>query len=354
MTGAIRHIAVLQLSGIGNFVMLTPTILNLRRLFPQARITLLVQDNGTPQVLEGLEGVTNMVVDPLLLRRPWGLLAYAARLRKNPVDLFLLAYPSQELIGAALARFAGARIRVGHSYRSFRWEDLHWLLTHFLHLDETVHEVERNLALLRVLGFKPTTIHPYFHLDEPNRLRAAEFLPGIDDLPLVGMHCHSLAFKRWPVRHFAAVADWLVEEFQIKIIFLGGPEEVEVGARLLAQVKRPEEIINLVGKTTLKEAAALVQMCSLFVSDDSGLMHVAAALGTPVLGIFGCTDPVKNAPFSPAGAARVVRLNLSCSPCYRIDREPECSEKTCLLDLGPNRAIAAIKESFVPFLRKGK
>ncbi len=354
MTGAIRHIAVLQLSGIGNLVMLTPTILNLRRLFPQARITLLVQDNGTPQVLEGLEGVTNMVVDPLLLRRPWGLLAYAARLRKNPVDLFLLAYPSQELIGAALARLAGARIRVGHSYRALRREDLHWLLTHFLHLDETVHEVERNLALLRVLGFKSTTIHPYFHLDESHRLRAAEFLRGIDDLPLVGMHCHSLAFKRWPVRHFAAVADWLVEEFQVRILLLGGPEEVEIAARLLAQVKLPEMIINLVGKTTLKEAAALAQACRLFVSDDSGLMHVAAALGTPVVGIFGCTDPVKNAPFSPAGTARVVRLSLSCSPCYRIDREPECSEKTCLLDLGPNRAIAAIKESFVPFLRKGK
>jgi lipopolysaccharide heptosyltransferase II len=335
MTGAIRHIAILQLSGIGNFVMLTPTILNLRRLFPEARITLLVQDNGTPQVLEGLEGVTNIMVDPLLLNRPWRLLTYAVRLRKNPV-------------------LAGARIRVGHSYRALRRENLHWLLTHYLHLDETVHEVERNLAFLKVLGFKPTTAQPYFHLDESHRFRAAEFLQGIDDNDFVGMHCHSLAFKRWPVRHFAAVADWLVEEFQIKIILLGGPEETEVGARLLGQVKRPEEIINLVGKTTLKEAAALVQMCSLFVSDDSGLMHVAAALGTPVVGIFGCTDPGKNAPLSPAGTARVVRLNLSCSPCYRIDREPECSERTCLLDLDPKRAIAAIKESSVPFLRKGK
>jgi heptosyltransferase-2 len=217
-----------------------------------------------------------------------------------------------------------------------------------------VHEVERNLALLKVLGFKPSNIHPYFHLHESHRVRAAEFLRGIDDLDFVGMHCHSLAFKRWPVEHFAAVADWLVEEFQVRVLLLGGPEEGEVAARLLAQVKLPEKMSNLVGKTTLQEAAALAEACSFFVSDDSGLMHVAAALGTPVVGIFGCTDPVKNAPFTPSGMAQVVRLNLNCSPCYQIDRESECSERNCLLDLSPNVVMAAIKENFVSFLKKRK
>ena len=101
-----------------------------------------------------------------------------------------------------------------------------------------------------------------------------------------------------------------------RIVVMGGASERKIVNRFLQIVDSKVKVLDLVGKTGLKKDAALIQRCDLFISNDSGPMHIAAAVGTPVIGIFGPTNPVKNRPWGSETEAIVVRKTLPCSPCY--------------------------------------
>src|SRR5262249_17992581 len=118
--------------------------------------------------------------------------------------------------------------------------------------------------------------------------------------------------KCWPPERFAAVADCLVSDLHADVILFGTPAEQEIAARISAAMKT--RAISLVGKTSMRDLAALFAVCSVFVGNDSGAMHVAAAAGLPVVGIFGPTDPDATAPLTPRFT--LIREPVSCSPCF--------------------------------------
>lgn len=351
--GEVMRIVILQLSGIGNMIMLTPTVMSLRACFQGARITLLVRNNGAQQILSGLPRIDVITVDPTDLRHPLKLVFLAQRLRRQRPDIFFLAYPSQEFRGVVLARLAGAKVVVAHPYRFFGKPCRIALLTYWHPLDRTVHEVMRNLHLVQAIGLNPPEVIPTAFIEEIHRKKAKKFIEKLGlgrKRPLAGMHLGSdqeLDYKRWPVEHFAQVADQLVQVGCAGILLLGGSGEVPIAERFIRLVSNHGAIYDFVGKTTIKEAAALIEQLDLFVSNDSGLMHMAAAVRTPVVGIFGPTDPVKNAPFTPSSLSKVVRLDLRCSPCYIIGAGTRCREMHCLKNLKPKRVIEAAKEILV-------
>jgi heptosyltransferase-2 len=120
------------------------------------------------------------------------------------------------------------------------------------------------------------------------------------------------AAKCWPPERFAALADRLISECGADVILFGTPAEMEMAARICSAMKcRP---VSLVGQTTMRDLAALFSACSIFVGNDSGAMHVAAAAGLPVIGIFGSTDPEGTAPVTPQ--FNLIREAVSCSPCF--------------------------------------
>ena len=120
------------------------------------------------------------------------------------------------------------------------------------------------------------------------------------------------AAKCWPPDRFAALADRLISECEADVILFGTPGEKEIAARIRSAMKsRP---ISLVGQTAMRDLAALFSMCSVFIGNDSGAMHVAAAVGLPVIGIFGSTDPDGTAPLTPQFT--LIRERASCSPCF--------------------------------------
>jgi heptosyltransferase-2 len=124
--------------------------------------------------------------------------------------------------------------------------------------------------------------------------------------------------KQWPPDRFAQLADRLCRAHDARILVFGGPGDGPLGEQIAGMMKCP--CLDLTAKTTLGEAMALIEACDLFVTNDSGLMHVAAALQVPVIAIFGSTNPVTTGPHSPF--ARVVRAPMACSPCLK----PECPE----------------------------
>jgi heptosyltransferase II len=120
------------------------------------------------------------------------------------------------------------------------------------------------------------------------------------------------AAKCWPAERFAALADRLISECGADVILFGTPGEKEMTARICSAMKcKP---ISLVGQTSMRELAALFSACSIFIGNDSGAMHVAAAAGLPVIGIFGPTDPEGTSPLTPQFS--LIREPVSCSPCF--------------------------------------
>ena len=133
--------------------------------------------------------------------------------------------------------------------------------------------------------------------------------------------------KRWPPEHFAAVGRQLVNEFGARLVLLGGREEAPVAQKVKQSLGLP--VLNLVGKTDLRQALAVLSLLSLLITNDSGLMHAAAALRVPLVALFGSTDPAATGPFTDQAA--ILRHPLPCSPCL---------QRTC--DLG-YACLTAIK-----------
>ena len=120
------------------------------------------------------------------------------------------------------------------------------------------------------------------------------------------------AAKCWPPERFATLADRLISECGADVIFFGTPNEKEIAARIQSSMKN--RAISLVGQTSMRELAPLFSACSIFIGNDSGAMHVAAAAGLPVIGIFGSTDPEGTSPVTPQFT--LIREAVSCSPCF--------------------------------------
>jgi len=119
--------------------------------------------------------------------------------------------------------------------------------------------------------------------------------------------------KKWFPERFAEVADNLNEKFSARIIVMGGKSDRETAREVQKLAKT--KLINLAGKTTLQEAIFLISQCQLFISNDSGLMHIAGALNIPTIAIFGSTNPITTAPVGNRSV--IVRHEVSCSPCLK-------------------------------------
>lgn len=146
--------------------------------------------------------------------------------------------------------------------------------------------------------------------------------------------------KRWPAEHFAALAQQLIaSEPDVHVILLGGKDEQALGESIRTQAKNDSQIHNWCGKTSLDEAIALIGMSKALVSNDSGLMHIGAALKVPQVAIFGSSDPHHTPPLSDK--AKVLWLNLACSPCHK--RECPLGHLKCLKDILPATVLDAIQ-----------
>ena len=145
--------------------------------------------------------------------------------------------------------------------------------------------------------------------------------------------------KRWPLEYFQEVAAYFTRN-KVEVLIIGGPGEVELAATIAAAVP---QVHNFVGHTTLLEMAALIAMADVVLANDSGPMHVAAALAKPMVAIFGSSSTIFTPPLSPK-ALVLERLNLPCRPCFQ--RECPLKHLNCLKDISPAEVIAALKQKF--------
>ncbi|MHB8833226.1 MAG: lipopolysaccharide heptosyltransferase II [Desulfobacteria bacterium] len=325
---------------LGDAVMTTPALAAVREGFPDARIVLLAR----PLVAELFRHHPD-VDEVMVYERPGrhdgalGRLRLAGELRSRRFDGALLL---QNAFDAALIAFLG-RIpeRVGYPTDGRRI-----LLTLPVPLTPGIlerHEVEYYLCLIDGLGIpRPVPASLKLTVTEEERQAMATRLAslGIDrGAPIVAINPGATygSAKRWYPDRFAAVADALSEEWGAAVVVVGSPAEAPLAGEIEAATRKPS--INLAGKTTVRELMALLSLSSFLVTNDSGPMHIGAALGVPLVAIFGPTDWRRTSPWT--SLAKIVRVEIDCSPCRRrvCDRGHEC-----MLGVTPDMVIAAAKE----------
>jgi lipopolysaccharide heptosyltransferase II len=310
----IEKILIIKLRGIGDVVLSTAVIPNLRRAFPGADIHFLTEQESA-EAVQGLSGIDDVLVfDRRWIQSlPWHRAAVAnlrflRRIRRQGYDLVFDLFGNPR--SALFSWVSGARHRVGYDFRVRKW--VYTVVAR--NRGDRVHEVEFNLDALAAVGVPIVERSPSFPLDAAARRFAENFLARELEggEPLIALNPSGGWWtKRWPLERFAALGDRLAEELGARILVLWGPGELEE-ARSVAQAMANPPLLP--PATTLKQLAALLERCQLVISNDSGPMHIAAAVGTPTLGIFGPTVPALQGPYGD-GHAVVSKEGLDCLGC---------------------------------------
>jgi len=292
---------ILLLSGIGNAVLLIPMLRALRAYETGSNIELII----TQKVVQSLLVPENLVDKFIFYSNDHskGVLRYRLsqiRLLKNLLgkryDRFLVC-ENMSNATPLLVAMVPATIKVG--YTRNRWPDR--LLDFAVSFDTGIHEVERRLNLLRVLGWNIPYESPRLRLTEKEIINGQNRIADVSDgKTVVGLHpgCSEfLRYKRWPAERFAEVIKSLHFDCGLQTVLFGGPGEEKI-AEAVRLYANGLFVPSFTGKLNIRQTAATIAACDHFISNDSGLMHIAAAVGTPQIALFGNTDVTKNTPQS--------------------------------------------------------
>ncbi|HET7526333.1 MAG TPA: lipopolysaccharide heptosyltransferase II [Burkholderiaceae bacterium] len=311
-----ERILVLRYRFLGDTLLTVPFLRNLRRAKPDAHIAWVVAP-GSADVIAGIPYVDELIHwDPVTRhaesrgthktwRDKW---AFIRALRRQRFDRAYVL--KRSLSSALIARLSGARRRIG-----FASEGRSWLLTKRVPYRHDQHEVQNFLDVLRADGVPVVDDHLEAWLTAGERLFASTFLHqhGVGPADrLIAIHPFATNKPRaWHEDNFIELANRLQAAHGGRVVVFGGPTDVP-DAQAFAQRIVPAPIMA-VGNTTLRQTMALLERCELLVCNDSGIMHLGAALSRPLVALFGPQSPVKFAPWGQRAA--VVYKRLPCSPC---------------------------------------
>jgi heptosyltransferase-2 len=300
------NILVISLAGIGDTVFATPLIHELRANFPGAAIDALVRWRGSKDLLEENPHLNSVHQKDFLAASKGESLKLLWRLRRRRYDYSFNTYPQSRVIYRTVARLINARVRVSHQYDNAGGWD-RWLVNRALKQDYGKHAVENNLALLETVGVRRLLPrHEYEIFLSPTEVQWAEGFIARHNWAgrkRLGIHVGSggtknLALRRWPLDHYLALLNELRQAHpELGVLLLGGPAEEKDHQTLQAQTS-PEQVL-IAPTANLRQAAALLKHCDLFLSVDTNLMHLAAAMKVPKLVVI--ETPTWNKPIEPYG-----------------------------------------------------
>ena len=340
MPGGAPRILVVKAAGIGDLVLAVPALRGLRHRFPDARIDLLV----TPKCSELLKYCP--YVDDIHVIRTRGMfnriraadvpavLVTLLRLRARRYHALVNLYHLFSDRGARrmhlLCRIVAADRWYGrdtdgrggfyHASVPDSWEDP---------AVAPRHEVDWNRDVAALLGAEDPGEGLEFRISDAERAAARRLLAGLPrSAPRVLLHVGADAiYKRWPADRFAALGREVVRRTRSVLLVAGGPDDR--GAAEAVCREAGGRALNLAGRLSILELAAVLEQASVAVCHDSGPMHLAAALGRPVVALFGPGRPERYGPYGPPGLHQVVRGRAECAPCTRF----HCTERRCMLGI---------------------
>ena len=307
-----KRILVVKLDHLGDVLLATPVFSNLRRAYPDAELHALtgawsrvVLENhpDVNKVLEYNSPVFCRTGQPTSLRETFQLYK---QLRHQKYDLLVTLRNDWRTLCFALLRVTPKRL-----------DRAALQVTNKLGVSQFTgtHETTRNLDVLHKAGI-PTPIQTTtFSVGEEDEKWASDFLEALQidrERPLIAIHPGSpIPIKRWMPERYAELADWLIARKRAQILFVGVADEIPIITDIQGLMRA--ETNNIAGKTSLTQLASILQTCNVFIGNDSGPMHLAAAVGTRTIGLYGPGDPTR---FGPVGTmCQTIRRKTDCPPC---------------------------------------
>ncbi|MHB8809057.1 MAG: lipopolysaccharide heptosyltransferase II [Desulfobulbaceae bacterium] len=336
----LRKILIRSTNWIGDAIMTTPAVRTIRRNFPEAEITLL----ALPWVADVFRASPR--VDRILSYERagrhaglWGKFTLAAELRRERFDGAILLQNAFE--AAFITLLAGIPVRAGYTT-----DGRGLLLTHGVRRTAEIkklHQVHYYQEMVRGLGCVPGDDDLELVVPGEGDAWAKDFLreANLAGRKIIGLNPGASygPAKRWPAEKFAALARELHRSPDSFLLLFGTSADRQAADEIKGACPDKGRVMDLTGRTTLAQAMGLISCCHVFVTNDSGLMHVAAALATPTVAIFGSTNPVTTGPFSVNSS--VVRSDLACSPCL----ETHCPNKHfhCMETIGVDDVLHGVQ-----------
>lgn len=337
-----QRVLVVDLDNLGDLLLATPAVRALRHRFPAARLDALVTTyaapawQGNPHIDEILTCDKGVAAGPLRSRAR---LAWRLRRRRYDLGVILEAHWGYAGFAELLLAAAGIPQRLGRDLGKHRD-----LLTGAAPVRQQ-HWVDAYLDVVALAGALPDGEAMEVHIRPEDAAAAAAWAKanGVDrSPPLVlfpGGNQHLIS-RRWGADGFAAVGDALARRLDPPVVIIGGPQDTAVAGDVLRRMTM--RVVSAAGALSWGATGALLRGCRLFVTNDSGPLHLAVAVGAPTVAVFGPTDP---AVFGPRHAPHaVVRVALPCSPCIRVGDFPACPiqpREHCLSSVTPDTVLAA-------------
>lgn len=322
-------------------MLLTPALRALKHACPQSYLTLLIRPL-VAALMETCPYVDDVIIDTKGngISRVQSFFELVRRIRRGRFDLAVILHPTS--IRNALTTFlAGIPLRIGSNVGGRGI-----LLSKSCTDDTAVHEVDRYLRVLQLLNIDmPASGLEFWHTDADRRA-VHQLLGGCNVVPedrIIGINLGTTwGTKSWALDRFADLIAGIQNRFEGAIVLTGSSSELELGNELQKLIK--PRVVDLIGKTTILQLGALIERCGLYLTCDSGPMHIAAAVGTPTIALFGPTDPLRHRPYGEGH--HVIEKDVSCRPCYKRKCMRTDEPNLCMTEIQPSDVIERITTHF--------
>lgn len=335
------NILIVKLSAIGDVVLSLPFLAAMRRSYPRARISWVVEE-AAAEVLIGHPLLDRVIV---WRRQSWirtmktGRIPSATRvmlmdLRALRQDRYDLVVDLQGLAKSGLvALLSGGRRRVGFDRNR---ELSHWFVNDRLPpYDLDRHALLRYLDVAAYLGASIREVDFHLPMDQSAAVTANNLLAADGRAVVVINPGAKWPSKLWPLNYWQELVEMLAARPDLHIVLTGSPDEQAINWQI---AKDRANILDLTGRTSLRVLGEIFRQAKMIVCPDTGPMHLGAAVGTPVVALFGPTAPWRTGPFGPDHV--VIRTNMICSPCYW----KKCPEPKCMTFIEPRSVVRAIDQ----------
>ena len=343
-------ILILPLYGLGDTLMMTPALQILKEQNKLFQIDVLTLSKTNYEILKNNPYIDNLLFFPFLQKGKLKSLIYFAKHFSFKYDIVINFFPSNRKEYNILSFLTFARKRIGHKYLHYNFKELNSLKNLTVSEDDNLHNVEENINLLRFLGIKEVKTVPNLQifLTQDEEAFGNDFLKKYTESGdiTIGIHPGCSKFKnhnrkRLPIYKWVKIVN---HYGNYKFFVFGTDEEKEELEEIRKKAK--SENVKVIRNTDIRKVAAIIKRLNLFLSNDSGLMHLAAAVKTPVIAVFGPTNPVWVKPWKVKHEI-IRREELDCIPCFVYSPKPlscKYGDFRCLNELDENKIIEKIGE----------
>lgn len=367
MNNHFKKILIIRLSAVGDVVNVLPALRVLRESHPNAHLAWLVEDR-TKDIISGNPDLDEVIVFP---RKKWQkeianpitvfpAISEAVRFFKSlrNKDFDLVIDFQGNLKSGLITILSRGRVRLGFDNKTCKeWNHLFTNLHGYIPT-QRIHRIDKNLNLLKAININSGYKRPHLNIPVEDKEFISEFLrQNIKaEKPLAVIHPGTSDFgeyKRWPVSHYARLADLIIEKLGVNVIFTWGLSELDMVREIVSQM-RQHAVISCKTRS-LKQLAEIIRQSDIFISGDTGPMHIASIMDKPIVAIFGPKDPIIYGPYAYSvkareegdgtldgfsGIARVVRKDMPCSPC----KKRSCKNNACIKTISSDQVFQSVAQ----------